>query len=157
MSSVDPTMPLNVKALLILDPYPLADSVNFQLASGEIPLRVAEKWLSRELKADVKLQHAHGERFTTWINGSRQGDTVEIRVHAKRIAKSPAHTASRKTHFRYAVVFDWAGVRAGRSIGRHNLVESEHLADQALHMGRKNVFVFDAKTRRVVYLPPRKR
>src|SRR5271166_30990 len=81
---IDLTMPLESDALLVIDPYPLADSVNFQLRKGESPLRSAETWLSREINAEVKLQHAHGDRFTAWVNGSPQRDTVQIKVHMKR-------------------------------------------------------------------------
>jgi hypothetical protein len=81
---IDLAMPLESDAVLVIDPYPLADSVNFQLRKGELPLQSAETWLSREINAEVKLQHAHGDRFTASVNGSPQKDTVQIKVHMKR-------------------------------------------------------------------------
>src|SRR5271157_5240497 len=92
---IDLTMPLESDALLVIDPYPLADSVNFQLRKGESPLRSAETWLSREINAEVKLQHAHGDRFTASVNGSPQKDTVQIKVHMKR-KRTPVTESKRR-------------------------------------------------------------
>jgi hypothetical protein len=98
----------------------------------------------------------HGWRAHSPVRGVERQKLLRIHnaVSKKLYAKSPSLS---RTSFRYLVVFDWAGVKAGRSVGQHNLAESEHLANQALHMGRKNVFVFDAKSKRVVYLPQRNR
>jgi hypothetical protein len=38
---MDLTTPLEGDASLVIDPYPLADSVNFPLRRGEVPLQTA--------------------------------------------------------------------------------------------------------------------
>ena len=81
---MDLTAPLAGEALLVIDPYPLADSTNLQLRAGDVPLLVAERWLSRTLNADVKLQAARGDRFTVSIDGSPQRETIEIKVHTRK-------------------------------------------------------------------------
>lgn len=85
----DLNAPLQGDALLVIDPYPLADSVNLELRQGEVPLRVAESWLGRELRANVMLRHERGDRFTAWVNGERQPEAVEVKVRAKR-GRAPA-------------------------------------------------------------------
>jgi hypothetical protein len=83
--AVDLTAPLENDAILVIDPYPLTQSGNFELRKGEIPLHFAERWLSRELSADVKLQyHPYGNRFWVKVNGAVQKDAVEVKVHMKR-------------------------------------------------------------------------
>lgn len=82
--TTDLTIPLGDDALLIIDPYPLADSVNLQIRKGESPLQAAEKWLSREIKADVKLEHHHGDRFTASVDGVRQRELVEVKIRISR-------------------------------------------------------------------------
>lgn len=80
----DLSVPLEDDALLIVDPYPLADSVNYPLGRGVVPLQSAERWLSQTLGTDVRLQHHHGDRFTAWINGVQQRDLVEIKMRMSR-------------------------------------------------------------------------
>jgi hypothetical protein len=85
---MDLTIPLDRDAKLVIDPYPLADSVNFNLHKGDVPIKAAESWLSRELRADVKLEsYHHGDRFGVWIDGQRQRDLVTVKVHA--VARRP--------------------------------------------------------------------
>lgn len=94
----DLTVPLEKDAIIVIDPYPLADSTNFQLSKGSVPLHSAERWLSKELGADVKLEHHHGDRFTASIDGAKQRDLVEIKVHASRKRASVAREDSGKLH-----------------------------------------------------------
>jgi hypothetical protein len=95
---IDPALPLANDASVVVDPYPLADSVNFQARAGEVPLRVVEVWLGRQLNADVKLLHDRGDRFTAWVNGAQERDTVEIKVHARKTRSTGARSvmASRR-------------------------------------------------------------
>jgi hypothetical protein len=82
---LDSSKTLEGSALLIIDPYPLADSVNFRLSFGEVPLQFAERWLARTLSvAEVKLERHHGDRFTVWLDGIRQHEQVEIKVQARK-------------------------------------------------------------------------
>jgi hypothetical protein len=82
--TVDLSVPLEDDALLIVDPYPLADSVNYPLNKGVVPLQSAERWLSRTVDGDVKLQHHHADRYTTWIDGVQQRNLIEIKVRMSR-------------------------------------------------------------------------
>ena len=82
--TVDLSVPLEDDALLIVDPYPLADSVNYPLNKGVVPLQSAERWLSRTVDGDVKLQHHHADRYTAWIDGVQQRNLIEIKVRMSR-------------------------------------------------------------------------
>jgi len=96
---VDLSVPLEGDALLVIDPYPLADSVNFPLSKGAVPLQSAERWLSRELNADVRLeQHHQHDRLVVWVNGQRQQDLVTVKVHARASRKRKPASVAREAH-----------------------------------------------------------